>query len=175
MRWLIEFVFPQRLHRSWVQFLAKPRYHSQSRTACPSLLFMNNLPRLTIVVAVFSVASLSAQSPPSATPNLNNPDSFQVRSQSNLTPGNGPGVSPSPAQLKAASPAPTAAAAPVASSPTQPVTKTTPAPSAGSGKVVGNTETRAHHKEGSKSHGRTKKGKHRNEQDAIKGEGKIEN
>ncbi|SRR6266849_1321211 len=32
-----------------------------------------------------------------------------------------------------------------------------------------------YHKEGSKSHERTKKGKHRNEQDAIKGEGKTEN
>jgi hypothetical protein len=35
--------------------------------------------------------------------------------------------------------------------------------------------TRLINREGSKSHERTKKGKHRNEQDAIKGESKTEN
>jgi hypothetical protein len=168
---------------------------------------MNNSARLIIVLVVFSAVSLSAQSPtPVATPQ---DDAFQVRYQSGL-PISGQsvvnipnaGAAPSPAKPKAASPAPTAtvapvarsatpvasSATPVASSATEPVIKTTPEPRAESRKVVRDGKTRGqhgqrvYHKDGSKSHERTKKGEYRREQrdtkegdHASKEEGKTEN
>ncbi len=156
---------------------------------------MNNSARLIIVLVVFSAVSLSAQSPtPVAPPN----DSFQVRYAPGLQVGTSvvnlpnAGASPSPANPKAASPAPAATVAPVASSATpvassatqpvikttpsatEPVTKTTPEPRAGSQTVVRDRKTRGqhgqrvYHKDGSKSHERTKKGKYRREQRATK-------
>jgi hypothetical protein len=158
---------------------------------------MNNSARLIIVLVVFSTVSLSAQSPtPVAT--QDNAFQVRYYSGPPLSGEGvvnipNAGASPSPANPKAASPAPTATVAPVASSATkqsspvptatvapvassatEPVIKTTPEPRAGSRKVVRDGKTRGqhgqrvYHKDGSKWHERTKKGKYRREQRATK-------